>query len=37
MMQKKDGRLWELKIMEAMEKDLCCDVHVSAYTSIKNL
>ncbi|KAJ4897168.1 hypothetical protein Rs2_23962 [Raphanus sativus] len=34
-LMKKDGRLWELKIMEAMEKDLCCDVHVSAYTSIK--
>ncbi|KAL0863181.1 hypothetical protein Bca101_042299 [Brassica carinata] len=34
---KKDGSLWELKIMEAMAKDLCCDVHVSAYTSIKNL
>ncbi|CAH8364084.1 unnamed protein product [Eruca vesicaria subsp. sativa] len=34
---KKDGRLWKLKMMEAMEKDLCCDVHVSAYTSIKNL
>ncbi|CDY08760.1 BnaA06g24640D [Brassica napus] len=36
-LMKKDGRLWELKIKEAMEKDLCCDVHVSAYTSIKNL
>ncbi|XP_006393996.2 probable starch synthase 4, chloroplastic/amyloplastic isoform X2 [Eutrema salsugineum] len=34
---KKNERLWKLKIMEAMEKDLCCDVHVSAYTSLKNL
>ncbi|KAL0677365.1 hypothetical protein Bca4012_005346 [Brassica carinata] len=33
----KDGRLWKLKIVEAMEKDLCCDVHISAYTSIKSL
>ncbi|KFK28237.1 hypothetical protein AALP_AA8G490200 [Arabis alpina] len=33
----KNPNLWNLKIMEAMEKDLCCDIHVSAYTSIKNL
>ncbi|CAH2043305.1 unnamed protein product, partial [Thlaspi arvense] len=34
---KKNRRLWELKIMEAMEKDLCCNFHISAYISIKNL
>ncbi|KAJ0242018.1 UDP-Glycosyltransferase superfamily protein [Hirschfeldia incana] len=34
---KKDHKLWELKIREAMKKDLCCDVHISAYTSIKTL
>ncbi|KAF8046668.1 hypothetical protein N665_3530s0001 [Sinapis alba] len=34
---KEDQNLWELKITEAMKKDLCCDVHISAYTSIKSL
>ncbi|CAA7034662.1 unnamed protein product [Microthlaspi erraticum] len=36
-LRKKNPRLWNLKIMEAMEKDFCCDIHVSAYTSIKNM
>ncbi|XP_052196115.1 probable starch synthase 4, chloroplastic/amyloplastic [Diospyros lotus] len=41
-LQKNNPAKWNRKIMDAMTKDFswdaeCCDIHVSAYTSIKNL